>query len=60
MQDVQNLIHEHLDKLNNGEINQPLENVFFDRHLYQPLLAKYPNEDKTPSCRTESRRESIH
>ena len=45
VREIEDLIDKHLEKLNKGEINEPLKNVYFDRHLYQPLLAKYPNED---------------
>ncbi|MDP3396868.1 MAG: DEAD/DEAH box helicase family protein [Methanoregula sp.] len=45
VENIRTLIRDHLKKLNNGEINKPLRNIYFDRHLFQPLLAKYANED---------------
>ncbi len=42
---IQVLIRDYLEQLNKNEVTTPLRNVYFDRHLYQPLLAKYANED---------------
>jgi hypothetical protein len=35
------LIKDDIDKLCRGDKNISLVNIFFDRHLYQPLLAKF-------------------
>lgn len=38
---IEKLIKSDIEKLYKGDKNLNLVNVFFDRHLYQPLLARY-------------------
>ena len=38
---IEKLIKSDVEKLYEGEKNLNLVNIFFDRHLYQPLLARY-------------------
>jgi len=38
---IEKLIKNDIEKLYKGDQNLNLVNIFFDRHLYQPLLARY-------------------
>ena len=44
VEDIRTLVETKLEDFRKGQHNKHLTNVYFDRHLYQPLLARYERD----------------
>jgi hypothetical protein len=44
VEDIRTLVETKLEEFRKGQYKKHLTNVYFDRHLYQPLLAKYEQD----------------